>query len=273
MSEYFTTLLQPTLNIAEQAGKQLTHFYQKFSQSAVDFQKKSDDTPVTEVDLFLSQFLTDQLSTLTPHIPILSEENCDIPLQERQKWSYYWLVDPLDGTQQFINRTDQFSILITLMKHNRPVLGIIHSPILGKTYYAMQGFGAYKQEKQKISKITPRFYDGNRKLKIAIGETTKPEKVRSIFKKDFPHEFIIYGSSGLKGAMVAEGVADCYVRLGNTGEWDTTASEIILKEMGGNIFAPQFKPLQYNQRESLTNPHFIMVGDGKFNWQEVFKFD
>ena len=103
-----TQLLQDVIHIAQQAGEHLQRFY----QHSVSVQIKADNTPVTEADLFSSQFLTEKLTALTPHLPILSEENCNIPLAERQAWASYWLIDPLDGTQQFINRTDQFSVLI-----------------------------------------------------------------------------------------------------------------------------------------------------------------
>ena len=176
-----TQLLQDVIHIAQQAGEHLQRFY----QHSVSVQIKADNTPVTEADLFASQFLTEKLTALTPHLPILSEENCNIPLAERLAWESYWLIDPLDGTQQFINRTDQFSVLISLVKNRQPVLGVIHAPILGYTYYAMKGFGAYKLQEGKPCKLAFRHIASDRPLRIAVGSATAAEKVRSIFQENF----------------------------------------------------------------------------------------
>ena len=264
-----TQLLQDVIHIAQQAGEHLQRFY----QHSVSVQIKADNTPVTEADLFASQFLTEKLTALTPHIPILSEENCNIPLAERQAWAFYWLIDPLDGTQQFINRTDQFSVLITLVRKNKPVLSIIHAPILSITYYAMRDFGAFKKQVDQVKKLTKNTINFDRPLRIAVGATTSQEKVRSILPKDFPCEFVVVGSSSLKSGLVAEGAVDCYVRLGQTGEWDTAGAEVLLGETHGAIFDSHFEPLTYNQRETLINPHFVMVGDQSLDWRSIFQFN
>src|SRR5699024_673972 len=130
-----TTLLEQALTIAYQAGEQLTAFYHQ----NVHIKIKADQTPVTEADIAVSRFLVKALSELDPTIPVLSEENCAIPLAERQQWQRYWLIDPLDGTQQFIDRTDQFSVLIALVENHQPVIGIIHAPVLAQTFYAVKG--------------------------------------------------------------------------------------------------------------------------------------
>ena len=247
------SLLDQVQTLANEAGKHLAHFYQQ----DVTIQTKSDNTPVTEADLFVSQFLIEKLTALFPDIPVLSEENCNISFEQRQTWQTYWLIDPLDGTQQFIDRTDQFSVLITLVQNHQPVLGVIHFPILNITYYAMKGFGAFKQSDKEIKVLQPRKIDLTQPLKIAVGATTSQEKVRSILTKN----------------LVAEGAVDCYVRLGKTGEWDTAGAEILLAEINGMIFDPQYQPLTYNQRESLINPPFVMVADNTQNWASVFQFN
>lgn len=262
-------LLNQILLIAYQAGNHLQRFYQQ----QVDVQIKEDNTPVTEADLFVSQFLTEKLTALFPNTPVLSEENCHIPFEERQSWKEYWLIDPLDGTQQFINRTDQFAVLITLVRKNKPVLSIIHAPILSLTYYAMEDFGAYQKQGEQVKKLGKNTVDFNRTLRIAVGATTSQEKVRSILPKDFPCEFVVVGSSSLKSGLAAAGEVDCYVRLGQTGEWDTAGAEVLLGETNGQIFDPHFAPLTYNQRESLINPHFVMVADKSANWQSIFQFN
>ncbi len=262
-------LLNQILLITYQAGDHLLRFYRRH----IDVKIKEDDTPVTEADLFVSQFLTEKLTALFPNTPVLSEENCHIPFKERRTWEEYWLIDPLDGTQQFINRTDQFSVLITLVRQNKPVLSIIHAPVLSLTYYAMEDFGAYKKQGGQVQKLTKNTLNFDRPLRIAVGASTSQEKVRSILSKNFNCEFIVVGSSSLKSGLVAEGAVDCYVRLGQTGEWDTAGAEVLLGETGGKIFAPHFERLTYNQRETLINPHFVMVADKSADWQTIFQFN
>ena len=262
-------LLNQVLLIAYQAGKHLQQFYQK----QVHVELKEDNTPVTEADLFVSQFLTEKLTALFPNVSVLSEENCHISFEERKNWKEYWLIDPLDGTQQFINRTDQFSVLITLVRKNKPVLSVIHAPVLSITYYAMDNFGAFKKQVDQVKKLTKNTINFDHPLRIAVGATTSQEKVRSILPKDFPCEFVVVGSSSLKSGLVAEGAVDCYVRLGQTGEWDTAGVEVLLGETHGAIFDSHFEPLTYNQRETLINPHFVMVGDQSLDWRSIFQFN
>lgn len=280
-------LLNQVLLIAYQAGKHLRRFYQQ----QVEVRIKEDNTPVTEADLFVSRFLTEKLRALFPNVPVLSEENCRIPFAERQYWQEYWLVDPLDGTQQFIDRTDQFAVLMTLVRKNKPALSVIHAPILSTTYYALKDFGAFKKQGEQVVRLTGGLSKQHRievsnehrielsneyriePLKIAVGATTSQEKVRALLPPNFPCEFIVFGSSSLKSGLVAEGVADCYVRLGRTGEWDTAGAEVLLAETGGTIFDSHFAPLTYNQRETLINPHFVMVADKSRDWRAVFQFN
>lgn len=262
-------LLQATLTIAHQAGELLTRFY----ATSVKIHTKADNTPVTEADLAVSQFLSEKLTALTPDIPVLSEESQYVSLALRQNWECYWLIDPLDGTQQFINRSGQFSVLIALIQQNRPILGIIHAPVLQQTFYASKGHGAYKIDHGQQKKLQYRPLDANQPIHIVVGTVRAVAKVRSILSPNFQYQFQIYGSSGLKSTLVAGNVADCYIRLGKTGEWDTAASEIILAEMGGKIMDLDFNPLTYNLRETFVNPDFIMVSDSLFNWRKIFQSD
>ncbi|AUI66370.1 MULTISPECIES: 3'(2'),5'-bisphosphate nucleotidase CysQ [Glaesserella] len=266
-------LLDNILNIADQAGEHLKRFYQQ----SVAIQIKADKTPVTEADLFISQFVIEQLQKLTPNVPILSEESCKIPLSERSQWQEYWIVDPLDGTQQFIDRTDQFSVVIGLVQHNRPVLGVIHSPMLEKTYYAMHASGAFVREKGEVRPLgimgtTCKEQAQSDRLLVTIG-TTDSNKIREAVRPPYQVDFLQFGSSSLKAGLVAEGKADCYVRLGDTGEWDTAVAEILLAETGGQVFDLHFQPLSYNQRETFVNPYFIMVANKQRDWQQIFAFN
>lgn len=262
-------LLQSVLQIARAAGNHLSDFYQR----NLTVHTKTDNTPVTEADLFVSRFLIEKLTALTPTIPVLSEESGHIPLTRREHWQRYWLIDPLDGTQHFINRSGQFCLLIALIEHHNPVLGIIHAPLSAHTYYAMHGYGAYQQTPDALQRLVPRRLNPARPLKIAVGSPSAQEKVRSILNPDYQYEFQIRGSCGLKGALVAQGGADCYVRLGQTGEWDTAAAQVLLGETGGFIFDTRFRPLSYNQRETLVNPDFVMAADRRLDWRNIFQFD
>ncbi|WGE89449.1 3'(2'),5'-bisphosphate nucleotidase CysQ [Actinobacillus arthritidis] len=264
-----STLLQAVKHIAIEAGEYLKGFYQR----SVEIKIKADQTPVTEADLFISQFLSEKLRELTPNIPILSEENCNIPLEERQSWQEYWIIDPLDGTQQFIDRTDQFSVVIGLVQQNCPVLGVIHSPILDKTYFAMRASGVFLQENGEIRPLSG--HQGLLKtdcLQITMGVSAQNEVLNSV-NQSYQTEIFQYGSSSLKVGLLAEGKADCYVRFGDTGEWDTAVAEVILAEIGGKIFDLNFEPLTYNQRTTFVNPHFVMVADKSLNWETIFQFN
>ncbi|MDH2924355.1 3'(2'),5'-bisphosphate nucleotidase [Nicoletella semolina] len=270
MQSLNSALLTSILHIADEAGKHLADFYAK----SVKISMKADNTPVTEADLFISQFLTEKLQQLTPSIPVLSEEKCNIPLLKRQHWQEYWIIDPLDGTQQFIDRTDQFSIVIGLVQQNCPVLGVIHAPILDKTYFAFQNGGAYLREKEKYHLLTnSRLSMDNKMARLRITMGSINPKVLSCVRPPYEAELFQYGSSSLKAGLVAEGKADCYLRLGDTGEWDTAAAEILLSEIGGAIFDLQFQPLVYNQRETFINPHFVMVANKRLAWKTILQFN
>ncbi|AWX15692.1 3'(2'),5'-bisphosphate nucleotidase [Mergibacter septicus] len=268
-------LIEQVLQIAAKAGQYLNQFYQR----EITIETKSDNTPVTEADLFISQFLIQSLSQLTPNIPILSEESSHIPFSQRQHWQQYWLIDPLDGTQQFIDRTDQFSVLITFVENNLPLFGVIHQPITETTYYAIRQQGAFCHRQTTTTQLansqtfSPLFDLTKQKqlrpINIAVGKTLNQTRLLQHLNPKFTYQFLTYGSSSLKALMVATGVCDCYIRLGKTGEWDTAAAEVLLGEVGGQIHTLHHQPLTYNQQESLINPDFIMVNNKNWNWQAI----
>lgn len=265
-------LLEKVKRITFQAGDYIKQFYEK----NVEVQLKADQTPVTEADLFVSQFLTQELQNLTPDIPVLSEERCNIPLAERAKWQQYWMIDPLDGTQQFINHTDQFSVVVALVQKVadkfETVLGIIHAPILGKTYFAIRGQGAFLQKNSEIQPLVWTKREPTTHLKIAVGAMNRIEPVRKALVTPFTADIQTYGSSSLKAGLVAEGIFDAYVRLGDTGEWDTAVPELLMRELGGVIFDTNFQPLTYNQRETFINPHFVLINNRFTDFDKIFSF-
>ncbi|QGM80306.1 3'(2'),5'-bisphosphate nucleotidase CysQ [Otariodibacter oris] len=263
-------LVENVLKIAYQAGEHIKSFY----ANSVEIHIKADNTPVTDADIFVSKFVSQALQELTPNIPILSEECCKIPLSERKDWEEYWIIDPLDGTQQFINRTDQFSVVIALVQKNVPVLGVIHAPIFDKTYYAYDQHGAFLIENEQTLRLSNhgKSLSETNRLHVTIGTSQCPQ-VKKAVRAHYDVEFIKYGSSSLKAGLVAEGKADCYIRFGDTGEWDTAAAEILLNESGGEIFNLNFEPLSYNQRETFVNPYFMMVSNKDLDWKQIFSFD
>lgn len=270
------TFIDEVLSIVEQAGGHL----QKFYQQTVTISEKADHTPVTSADLFVSNFLIEKLTALSPTIPVLSEENCNIPFEQRQRWQRYWLIDPLDGTQQFIDKTDQFSILLALVENNVPVFGVVHSPVLRQTYIAMQNQGAYCLSEvpaqilighRHFARIpSQKMFDKRQVIKIAVGKSTDLQQLTARLNPQYIYEFVICGSSSVKALLVASGECDCYICIGTTGEWDTAATEILLNECGGGIVNLNFEPLSYNQRPSLLNPDFIMFGDKTWSWKTLF---
>ena len=256
-------LLAGVKQIAYEAGRVIMEVYER----GFSVEEKSDHTPVTEADLAAHSVIEKGLRTLTPDIPILSEECKPLPYSERAHWSRYWLVDPLDGTREFIRRNGEFSVNIALIEGQQPVIGTIYGPVVGYLYYAAKGMGAFK--KSGIDEVRP----------IQVRETC-PEKVviagsRSHHGEEFkqfiahlPDYDIIPMGSALKSCLVAEGKADVYARLGPTSEWDTAAAQIIVEEAGGLITDTRMQPLRYNTREELLNPHFFAFGDKSRNWSE-----
>ncbi len=255
------------IGIAKQAGEAILDIYNQ----SFTITQKGDNTPLTEADLAAHNIIMEGLSALTPAIPVLSEESDNIPFSERNQWDVYWLVDPLDGTKEFIRHNGEFTVNIALIYQQRPVLGVIYAPVLDTLYYAYEGFGAYKQVKQctqeRISVQKPH----RDTLVIAGSRSHQSGKVLESFLAQVEkYTFISMGSS-LKSCLVAEGSADIYVRLGPTSEWDTAAAQCIVKEAGGLLTDTQLEELRYNTKDSLLNPHFLVFGDESMHHLEWLK--
>ncbi len=204
------------------------------------------------------------LTALTPNIPILSEEDAEIPYEKRQQWDQYWLVDPLDGTREFINRNGEFTVNIALIKKQSPILGVIYAPVSGICYYATKGTGAFKLEDGKIQAISVQKASFD-KVRVGGSRSYLDQSLRFFLSNLASYELTKMGSS-LKSCLVAEGKLDIYPRLGPTSEWDTAAAQCIVEEAGGFITTTDMKPLRYNTKDSLLNPHFFVFGDERINW-------
>ena len=247
------TLLNSIIEIAEQAGQAILEVYQQDS-SNFNITDKADASPLTAADLAAHQLIVKALATLTPETPILSEEAADISWEIRQQWQRYWLVDPLDGTKEFIKRNGEFTVNIALIEQGEPVLGVVHAPVLGKTYYAAKGQGAFLKTAAGIKPIQ---VSSTPEVVRVVGSRSHPSPDLASYLTRFPqHEMVPVGSS-LKFCLVAEGAADIYPRFGPTMQWDTGAGHIVATEAGASV---HFNGLTNNvyQREDLLNPYFIV---------------
>ncbi len=254
-------LLEPCIRLAEKAGEAIMAIYQ---QEDIGAEEKHDCTPVTKADLASNEVLMAGLRALAPDIPIMSEETPIPPLAERQHWTKYWLLDPMDGTGEFILESGDFAVNIALVVNNRPVLGVIHWPAQQTTYFATHQHGAFKRVGGQDQRI---FVAPPETLTLAVSRRQKLEAVSQYLNAVF--ETVPLGSCSLKACIIAEGKADCFLRIGPTGEWDTGASQVIVEEAGGCITDAEFKPLTYNQRETTENPDFIVMGHPDWEWQKM----
>ena len=201
----------------------------------------------------------------------MSEETPQLSLAERIKWTRYWLIDPIDGTQEFIARSGDFAINIALIEHNKPVIGVIYWPAGETLYFASRDHGAYKRCNIETKKINVREFKvpSEDVIMIAISRRQSREKVFERMSQKRIYQTLPAGSCSLKSCFIAEGKADVFMRLGVTGEWDTGASQCIINEAGGRIVAATFDELSYNQRDSVENPDFIVLGDQRVNWKGI----
>lgn len=244
--------LQDVKMIALRAGDAVMQIYKE------DFtvELKEDSSPLTKADIVSNEIICNALQKLYPTIPILSEENQSVDYKIRKKWQYYWCIDPIDGTKEFVKRNGEFTINIALIHKNKPVLGVVYAPAVGDMYTAKEGEGAYKNKQKLPLHIND---DIAKKITVAISRShlslETQEFIDTIDTKEVVK--IIKGSS-LKLCMVAEGTADMYPKLGPTMEWDTAAADAIVREAGKMTY--QFnsdKELVYN-KQNLLNPWFIV---------------
>lgn len=259
-------LIPEILDISRLAGNKILEIYEtNFSVT-----NKNDNSPLTAADMAAHKTICQALKELTPSIPILSEESSKINFEERKKWQQYWLVDPLDGTREFIKRNGEFSVNIALIEGHRSILGVIHIPVSGNSYSATLNNGSFKHQPKGIKeKISVKQTQSNQ-ITIAGSRSHGNEKQKTFIAKLDNPEILSIGSS-LKFCLVAEGKADIYPRFGPTSEWDTGAAQCIVEEAGGIVVDTFFNPLQYNAKESLLNPSFLVIADKHFDWHQYLK--
>ena len=261
------TILDEVIAISKVAGSAILQIY---NSDDYDVRIKGDDSPLTKADLAAHHIIVNHLESKFPLIPCLSEESGEISFQERSQWPFCFVIDPLDGTKEFIARNDEFTVNIALIENARPVLGVIFAPVLDTCYYAADDLGAFKQEGKKaaqeikVKSLTQK--DGHKHFKVVTSRRHGLEAVESLCRNFESYELTSRGSS-LKMCLVAEGVADIYPKLGPTCEWDTAAAQSIVEQAGGQLVRLDFSHMTYNQKESLLNPFFLVLGDPKFDWK------
>lgn len=262
-------LLNEVKVIAKTAGRAIMDYYHRPKDVLVNI--KLDETPVTEADIAAHKIIKPSLERLIPGVPVLSEEAANIPFATRNQWQKYWLVDPLDGTKEFIYRTNDFTVNIALIDNNQSVMGVIYAPVWDVLYYACKGQGAYKQTtNHEPYAIHSRAVD-EKKLVIAVSRRHGRERVQRFVDQYKGYASVIPRGSSLKSCLIAEGEADLYPCLGKTSEWDMAAAQCIVEEAGGMMIDLTFQPLRYNTKESLLNPPLFIVGDPSYDWQQCVK--
>ena len=255
------------VEIARDAGDAILAIY----DSGFNVEEKEDKSPLTDADLASHNLILSRLSELTPDIPILSEESAKLSFEERSSWETYWLVDPLDGTREFVKRNGEFTVNIALIHQHKSIIGVINVPVLDVDYYAWQEGGCFKTEnKGDANKISVKKLDGL-KLSVAGSRSHGSEMMQNYMEKlatdNGEIETLSMGSS-LKFCLVAEGRADLYPRLGLTSEWDTAAAHCIVVQAGGYITKTDMTALEYNTKDSLLNPFFFVFGDDSRDWSQ-----
>ncbi len=257
-------LLPEIRRIAKEAGEKIMEVYEK----GFEIEIKADNSPVTTADLAANEVIERELNKLLPLFPILSEESAEVPFEKRSARETYWLIDPLDGTKEFIKRRDSFTVNIALIHKNKSILGVVYAPALDVSYFACRGSGSFKQiandtEQQIKARALPQ-------MPMIAGSRSHLGKALETFLQNLKndkgdYELISMGSS-LKMCLVAEGVADLYPRLWLTSEWDTAAAHCIVDEADGSIVKTDMSPLLYNTKDSLLNPFFFTIGNNDCDW-------
>lgn len=253
-------LVEEVVRIARAAGAAIMEIYKAADKEDLQIQNKADESPLTIADRAANAIICAGLQTLPIKYPIVSEENKAIPYEERFTFDYHWLVDPLDGTKEFIKKNGEFTVNIALIHNGSPVMGVVYAPVLDEMYWAVQGAGAYLEkggEKTKLQAAS--FVMTDPGLGVVCSRSHLNDDTRAFIDGLKEPNLVATGSS-LKFLILAKGDAHLYPRLAPTSEWDTGAAQSILEEAGGKVINQDTgAPLQYN-KESLLNPHFIAYG-------------
>ena len=255
------SFIEPIVALAKDAGNAILEVY------ATDFEveTKSDESPLTKADMASHNIIEKGLTALTPDIPVISEESGLPDFDVRSQWTRYWLIDPLDGTKEFVNRNGEFTVNIALINEKRPVFGVVHVPVHNKTYTGCEGVGATVQSgddnAQKINVAS----NSSSPVRVVGSRSHRGASLDAYLQRLGDVEMLPMGSS-LKFCVVAEGGADIYPRLGLTSEWDTAAAQAVVEQAGGAVLELHGGPLLYNNKADILNPYFLVRGPDDRDW-------
>jgi len=250
-------LIEQVIKISKEAGESILEIY---NNPDIEFELKDDFSPLTKADLTSHQIIVKKLKEITPTIPILSEEKSNIPFSIRSKWRIYWLIDPLDGTKEFLKRNGEFTVNISLINNKRPIFGVIYIPINNHLFWGAKDLGSFEVQGDMEPKKINISEDIKQPIRIITSRSHPSEELNRWLKRINNHRLIKKGSS-LKFCSVANGEADLYPRLGPTCEWDIAAGDAILTFAGGQVITQDKKKILYNLKENFLNPNFFALGN------------
>jgi 3'(2'), 5'-bisphosphate nucleotidase len=261
VSDFDQRLLPQVVELARRAGDVILSVYgQQFEVTS-----KADQSPLTLADMRSHEIIVQGLAALTPDVPVLSEEASDIPFEVRRRWARYWLVDPLDGTKEFVSRNGEFTVNIALVTANSATLGVVHVPVSDTTYSGVHGAGAFRRAGSAAPEAIRVRVPAASPLRIVGSRSHRGDTLDQYLPRLEPYELVAVGSS-IKFCLVAEGSADFYPRFGPTSEWDTAAAQAVVEAAGGCVLRTDGLPLSYNTKSQILNPHFIVFGDSSRDW-------
>ena len=257
-------LIDPIVSLAAEAGKAILEVY----ASDFDVQAKDDQSPLTQADLASHRIIMKGLAELTPDIPVISEEGGLPEFEERGQWNPYWLIDPLDGTREFVKRNGEFTVNIALIEDHQPVFGIVHVPVRNTTYSGCRGLGAELRADGEEPRSIGVARESATPVRVVGSRSHRGASLDQFLENLGDFEMHPTGSS-LKFCLVAEGAADVYPRLGPTSEWDTAAAQAVVEQAGGAVLELDGNPLSYNNKPDILNPYFLVAGPMDHEWLKI----
>ncbi|TFG87516.1 MAG: 3'(2'),5'-bisphosphate nucleotidase CysQ [Chromatiales bacterium] len=255
-------LLPGVLDVARAAGRAISGIY---ARSDLGVEIKADQSPLTAADRAAHDVIAAGLARLAPGIPVWSEESAGIDWSTRRQWQEFWLVDPLDGTKEFIKRNGEFTVNIALVREHKSVLGVVHAPVLARDYCGHESGGAFRSDGGGTGRSIRVRQPALPPVRVAGSRSHRGGSLDDVLGRLGDHTFLSMGSS-LKFCLVAEGAADFYPRLGPTSEWDTAAAQAVVEAAGGAVLDLEGRPLRYNTRHEVLNPFFVARGDPGRDW-------
>ena len=262
MNQVGADLQEAVIAIAREAAAAILAVY----ENAFEVGHKSDASPLTAADLAAHHCIVEGLERLTPDWPVLSEEAADIPWETRRHWQRYWLVDPLDGTREFVKRNGEFTVNIALIEAGVAVFGVVLAPVGGALWHGVVGGPAYRRDGEADVLLRTRA-PATGTLRVAASRSHRDARTEALLARMGDAETVGLGSS-LKFCRIADGTLDVYPRFGPTSEWDTAAAQCVLEAAGGVVIAPDGRPFRYNQRPTLLNGDFLALGDPELPWRQ-----